>query len=117
MITQLPSSRRAPALALAMDKMPREICLASGTDTLKSDNGVEKITETLREHIAPDAHDSAFRDVAVFLGLRRAHHTLDENLYPFQMALRRVEVRFPVGAKFPEIVVSSLCLQNAGANQ
>ena len=40
MVTQLPPSRRAPALALAMDKMPRELCLTIGVDELKSDDGV-----------------------------------------------------------------------------
>ena len=114
MVTQLPASRRAPALALAMDKMPRELCLAIGVDELRSESGVEKILEVLKKHIAPDAHDSAFRDVVAFFGLRRVNHTLDEYLSLFQMALRRVEARFPVGATFPEIVVSSLCLQNAG---
>ena len=74
----------------------------------------ELLLEVLKKHIAPDAHDSAFRDVVVFFGLRRVNHTLDEYLSLFQMALRRVEARFPVGATFPEIAVSSLCLQNAG---
>ena len=83
MITQLPPSRRAPALALAMDKMPRELCLAIGTDVLKSDDGVDKIMDALRKHIAPDARDSAFRDAAVFFGLRRARHSLDEYLSLF----------------------------------
>ena len=108
MVTQLPPSRRAPALALEMDKKPRELCLTIGVDELKSDDGVEKILDMLRKHIAPDAHDSAFRDVVVFFGLRRVNHTLDEYLSMFQMALRRVEARFPVGVTFPEIVVSSL---------
>ena len=83
MITQLPMCRRAPALALSMDKMPREICLALGTDVLKSDNGVEKLMETLHTNISPDAYDSAFRDIVVFFGLRRAHHSLDEYLSLF----------------------------------
>ena len=47
MITQLPMNRRAPALALAMDKMPREICLGLGGDVLESDVGVEKIMDVL----------------------------------------------------------------------
>ena len=66
MVTQLPPSRRAPALALEMDKKPRELCLTIGVDELKSDDGVEKILDMLRKHIAPDAHDSAFRDVVDF---------------------------------------------------
>ena len=59
MITQIPMNRRAPALALAMDKMPREVCLGLGNDVLKSDVGAEKIMDALRKDIAPDAHDSA----------------------------------------------------------
>ena len=114
MITQVPMNRRAPALALAMDKMPREVCLGLGNDVLKSDFGVEKITDALHKDIAPDAHDSAFRDVVVFFGLRRTHETPDEYLALFQRALRRIEARLPDGAMFPEIIVSSLRLHHAG---
>ena len=113
-ITQVPMNRRAPALALAMDKMPREVCLGLGNDVLKSDVGAEKVMDALQKDVAPDAHDSAFRDVVVFFGLRRTHETLDEYLALFQRALRRIEARLPDGAMFPEIVVSSLCLHQAG---
>ena len=64
-------NRGAPALALAMRKMPREICMAPGVDVLKSDTGAESIMEALRNNIAPDAADAVYRDVITFLGLRR----------------------------------------------
>ena len=48
--THLPLNRRAPALALAMDKMPREPCLALGVDVLKSDVGADEIMETLQQN-------------------------------------------------------------------
>ena len=114
LMTHLPPGRRAPALALAMDRIPRELCMALGTAILASDEGVERLMDTLHKNIAPAAHDSAFRDVVSFFGLRRTHQTLDEYLSLFTRALRRVEARFPEGATFPEMVVSSLCLQNAG---
>ena len=63
LVTPLPLNRRAPALALAMDKMLREPCVAVGVDALKSDVGVGGITQTLRQHIAPDVSGAAFRDV------------------------------------------------------
>ena len=46
--THLPLNRRATALALAMDKMPLELCLSFDVDVLKSDAGVNKILETLQ---------------------------------------------------------------------
>ena len=46
LVTHLPLNRRAPALASAMGKMPRELCLAPGVDVLKSDSGADKIAET-----------------------------------------------------------------------
>ena len=46
LMTHLPTGRRAPALALAMDRIPRELCMALGTATLTSDEGVEKLMET-----------------------------------------------------------------------
>ena len=101
-------------MALAMDKIPREVCLGLGNDVLKSEVGVDKLMEALQKDIAPDAHDSAFRDVVVFFGLRRTHQSLDEYLAHFQRALRRVEARPPNGAMFPEIIVSSLYLHHAG---
>ena len=80
LVTHLPLNRRAPALALAMDKMPRELCLALGVDVLKSDVGVGEITESLQQHIAPDASDAAYSDILLLLGLPRPHLTLDEYL-------------------------------------
>ena len=88
--------------------------MALGTATLASDEGVERLMDTLHKNLAPDAHDSAFRDVVSFFGLRRTHQTPDEYLSLFTRALRRVEARLPDGAMFPEMVVSSMCLQNAG---
>ena len=114
MITQVPMKRRAPALAPAMDKIPREVCLTLGNDVLKSDLGVGEIMDALHKDIAPDARDSAFRDVVAFFGLRRTQETLDEYLALFQRALRRIEARLPDGAMFPEIAVSSLRLHHAG---
>ena len=97
-----------------MGKMPREVCLGVGNGVLKSKVGVEKIMDALYKDLAPDAHDSAFRDVVVFFGLRRTRQTLDEYLALFQRALRREEARLPHGAMFPEIIVSSLRLHHAG---
>ena len=59
LVTHLPLDRRAPALAPAMGKMPRQLCLARGVDVLKSDVGADKIMETLQQRIAPDASDAA----------------------------------------------------------
>ena len=81
---------------------------------LKSDLGVDKIMDALHKDIAPDAHDSAYRDVVAFFGLRRTHETLDEYIGLFQRALRRIEARLPDGAMFPDIVISSLRLHHAG---
>ena len=114
MVTNLPLNRRAPALALAMDKLPREVCMSLGNDVLASDAGVAKIMDALHKDLAPDAHDSAFRDVVLFFGLRRTHESLDEYLALFQRALRRVEARLPKDVMFPEMIVSSLCLHHAG---
>ena len=113
----LPLNRRAPALALAMDKMPRELCLAIGLDVLKPDGGADEIMEILQQHIKPDASDAANRDIILFLVLRRPHLTLDEYLSRFQMARRRMEARLPYGGTFPGIFSPSLRLRNAGLTQ
>ena len=89
LVTHLQWTHRAPALALAMDKMPRELCLSLGVKSLRSDTGVDKITEVFQTNLAPDASDGGFRDIFEFIGLRRAHLTLDEYLPRFEMARRR----------------------------
>ena len=75
LVTHLPLNRRAPALALAMDKMPRKLCLSIGVEALRSETGADKILEVLRKNLAPDASDAAFRDIIPFFGLRRPHLT------------------------------------------
>ena len=47
LVNHLPLNRLAPALALALDKVPRELFLALGVDVSKSDTGAGEIMETL----------------------------------------------------------------------
>ena len=89
LVTHSPLNRRAPASALAIEKMPREPWLALGADVLKSDAGADKIMGALQQHIAPDVSDAAYRDIILFLGLRRPNLTLD--VYQIQIARRRAE--------------------------
>ena len=91
MVTHLPLNRRAPALALAMGKMPRELCLSLGTAALNCDTGVENIMDAPQKNLAPDASDAGFRDIVDFFGLRRGHLALDEYLPRFEMSRRRAE--------------------------
>ena len=44
-------------MALAMDKMPRELCLSLGVEVLKTDAGADEIMEALQENLTPDASD------------------------------------------------------------
>ena len=80
LVTHLPLNRRAPALALAMDKMPRELRLSLGVGALNSDTGADKITEVLQTNLAPDASGAGFRDIIACFGLRRPLCTLGEYL-------------------------------------
>ena len=99
---------------MAMDKMPRDLCLSHGVEALNTDTGAGKITEVLQTNLAPDASGAGFRDIIAFLGLRRPHFTLGENLSRFEMARRQVEVRLPNNGIFPDIMLSSLRLHHAG---
>ena len=114
MVTHLPANRRAPALALAMGKVPRERCLSLGTAALNCDNGVGNIMEAPQKNLAPDASDAGFRDIVDSFGLRRGHLALDAYLSRFEMSRRRAEARFPNKGFFPGIMLSSLRLQNSG---
>ena len=64
--THVPLNRRAPALALAIDKMPSELCLPLGVGALRCDTGAETIMELLRKDHAPDASDTGSRDILGF---------------------------------------------------
>ena len=66
MVTQLPMNRSAPALALAMRKMPREICPAPGVAVLQSDTGVGNIMELLRIPTPPGDKNSLFSFTQTF---------------------------------------------------
>ena len=70
-------------MALAIGKLPRELCLSLGVEALNCDTGVGKIMEAPQTNLAPDASDAGFRDVIDFIGLRRAHPTLGEHLSRF----------------------------------
>ena len=72
LVTHLPLNRRAPALSLAMDKMPRELCHSLGVAALRCGAGAERIMELLQKNRAPGAADAGFRDIIEFFGLRRA---------------------------------------------
>ena len=63
LVTHLPLNRRAPALALAMGKMPRELCLSLGAAALHCEAGVETIMELSQKNLAPDASDAGFRGI------------------------------------------------------
>ena len=114
LVTHLPSNWRAPALALAMDKMPRELCLSFGAESLNSDAGAKKIIRVLQTNLAPDASGAGFRDVIAFSVLHRARFSLDEFLSRFEMDRRRAEARLPNDGIFPDIVLSSLRPHHAG---
>ena len=73
LVTHLPLNRRSPALALAMRKIPREICPALGVAVSKSDTGADNIMEALQNNLGPDASDAAYRDFSMFPGLRQSH--------------------------------------------
>ena len=113
-VARRPLNRRAFDSALAIHKMPREICLALGADVLKSDTGVDNIMEALQNNLGPDASDAARRDITMFPGLRQTHLTLEEHSAHFQSARQRAEARLPNGGAFPEASLSSLRIHNAG---
>ena len=64
--------------------------------------------EALRNNLALDATDAAYREIILFLVLRRPNLTLDDYLAQFQLARRRAEARLPMAR------LSSLCIHYAG---
>ena len=68
--------KRASALISNMDPVAREACMAAGSDQLANQDGVTKITQLLSAHLAPDAADSAYQEVARFSQFKRAAQTM-----------------------------------------
>ena len=116
-VTHLPSNRGAPASALAMHKMPREICLALGADALKSDTVMENIMEARQNNQAPDASDAAYREIFIIPGLRRSHLSLGEFSVHFHLARRLAAARLSNGAISPDAFLLSLSIRNASLTQ
>ena len=95
MAPHLPANRRAPALALAIGKMPRELCLSRRTAALNCEAGVDNIMDALQKNLAPDASEAGFHEIVDFFGLRRGHLALGECPSRFEMSRRRAEARLP----------------------
>ena len=112
LVTHLPLNRRSPALALAVRKIPREICPALGVAVLKSDTGADNTMEALQNNVGPDASDAAYRDIIMSPALRRAHLTLDEHSAHAQSARQRAEARLPDGGISPGASFPSLRIHN-----
>ena len=64
-VATLNPAKRAPALILHTFSVARKVCMAAGGDVIMSRDGVEKISELLSDHFAPEAADSVYQEVVL----------------------------------------------------
>ena len=86
-----------------MGAVAREVCLAAGGDVAIDHDGAKRISEVLRDLVAPEAAYSVSQGVVRFLRFRRASQTTDE--FPVRLdLLRRTErPKMQMGGALPEI--------------
>ena len=75
--------------------------------------GAEKISDMLRDHFAPEAADSAYREAAWFLQFKRTDQTADVCLVGFDALRRKAESQMQMSGATPESLVAALRAQDA----
>ena len=75
--------------------------------------GAEEILTILRDHLAPEAADSAYRGVVRFLQFKRAGLTIDVHTVGFDLLRRNAESKMQMGGAAPVASVSVQRMQRA----
>lgn len=76
-----------------MGPVPRDVCLAVGSDQLLEGDGVPEIMRTPRDYFALGALDSVYREVARFLHFKRATQLMGGSPVRFDPLRREDEAR------------------------
>ena len=76
-IATLGPQTMAANLPLRTTGVARRVCMSVAKDAMGSVDGVAQISRILRERFAPDAIDSAQRDVAKFAYFKRTDQNMD----------------------------------------
>ena len=87
--------------------------MAVGKDVVGRIDGVEHISEILRERFAPRPIDSILQDMAKFSFFKRTGQNMDAYLMVFDMLRQRAEARMITGCGFPDELLPELRRQNA----
>ena len=74
---------RASLLVLHMRPVPRQVCLAEGSDISGRSDGVAGISDIPGNYFAPEAADSIHQQVVRFSRIRRTDQSIDEYIVEF----------------------------------
>ena len=88
-----------------------------GRDVFDNLDGVGQILRILRERFAPDAIDSILQDMIKFLYFKRTEQTMDTYIMEFEISRGKAEPPVLMGSRFPDALVSVLCMQNAALSK
>ena len=67
----------AATLILQMDDVARQVCMTAGKDHVMNIDAPQQLPAIMRERFAPDAIDSLYREVVLFLHFKRTDQPVD----------------------------------------
>ena len=94
-------SARASLLVLHMRPVPRQVCLAEGSDMLGHSDGVAKILNILRNYFAPEAVDGILQQGVRFMRFRRTDQSVGEYVAEYDLVRRKTESNLGMEAGCP----------------
>ena len=96
-----------------MGSVARRVSMPAGNEVVSTNGGAAQVLNILRKHVAPDAVDAAYQEVARLLRLRRTAQWAEAS--PFEVAAlrRKAESRIQMGGVSPETFPSILCVRTA----
>ena len=104
-------------MALRAQPVPRQVCLAEGSDILDHSDGVAEILNILRNYFAPEAVGAIHQQLMRFMRFRRTDQSVDENIAEYDLLRQKAEPEMEMGAGFPEQFASKLNMDNAALSR
>ena len=115
--------RRAASLLLHMTDAARRVSMATGKAHIGTYGGAQRILQTLRGRLAPDAIGARFAPDAIRAGTSRnsripgASIRMDTSSMEFDVLRARAEGRMVAGSGFPDEPESILCLRDVAQSK
>ena len=85
-----------------MQPAPRQVCLAEGSDILGRSDEVAKISDILRNYLAPETFDAVRQQVMRLISFRRTDQSIIGYIVEYDLLRRMAEAKMAMGAGSPK---------------